>query len=321
MPFWKCTTPLSYIGWGKSTQLGYGLGLAMGAKLACPDKLCINVWGDAAIGFTGTDLETAAREQIPILSILLNNYSMAIELPIMPVATEKYRATDITGDYAAFARALGCHGERVTEAGEIVPALKRGARGDRGGAAGAGRVHHREGNADLARVRRLTEAPVAAIALPLLGQPLAHQLLADARAAAGDGAQQAAVSVAVAVDRFASVNGPPIEQGEQPVVARRRAPPRSGKPGWLTSGALMSAMRIFSPRYQKVSPSTTQVTGRRPSTGRSWPPRGRPPAAAAGADQGRRRAAASGGIAREKSPSHGAVYGPRRLGGDFRISP
>ena len=125
VPFWKSTTPHSYIGWGKSTQLGYGLGLAMGAKLACPDKLCINVWGDAAIGFTGTDLATAARENAPILSILLNNFAMAIELPIMPVATEKYRATDISGDYAAFARSLGCHGERVTEAAEIVPALKR----------------------------------------------------------------------------------------------------------------------------------------------------------------------------------------------------
>lgn len=125
VPFWKSVTPHSYIGWGKSTQLGYGLGLAMGAKLACPDKLCINVWGDAAIGFTGTDLETAAREGIPILSILLNNEAMAIELPIMPVATDKYRATDISGDYAAFARSLGCHGERVTEAAEIVPALRR----------------------------------------------------------------------------------------------------------------------------------------------------------------------------------------------------
>jgi len=125
VPFWKSTTPHSYIGWGKSTQLGYGLGLAMGAKLAFPDKLCINVWGDAAIGFTGTDLETAARDRLPILSILLNNEAMAIELPIMPEATEKYRATDISGDYAAFARALGCHGERVTQASEIVPALKR----------------------------------------------------------------------------------------------------------------------------------------------------------------------------------------------------
>lgn len=125
-PFWKSITPLSYIGWGKSTQLGYGLGLAMGAKLACPDRLCINVWGDAAIGFTGTDFETAVREKLPILSILLNNSAMAIELPEMPVATQRYRATDISGDYAAFARALGGYGERVTTPDEIIPAIRRG---------------------------------------------------------------------------------------------------------------------------------------------------------------------------------------------------
>jgi acetolactate synthase-1/2/3 large subunit len=125
-PFWKPTTPLSYLGWGKTTQLGYGLGLAMGAKLAKPDKLCINVWGDAAIGFTGMDFETAAREKIPIMSILMNNFCMAIELKVMPVSTEKYRSTDISGDYAAFARALGCYGERVESPKDIVPAIKRG---------------------------------------------------------------------------------------------------------------------------------------------------------------------------------------------------
>jgi thiamine pyrophosphate-dependent acetolactate synthase large subunit-like protein len=125
-PFWVTTQPLSYLGWGKTTQLGYGLGLAMGAKLAAPEKLCINVWGDAAIGFTGMDFETAVRERIPILSILLNNFSMAMELPIMPVSTEKYRSTDISGDYAAMARAFGAYGERVTQPGEIVPAIRRG---------------------------------------------------------------------------------------------------------------------------------------------------------------------------------------------------
>ena len=124
-PFWEPVAPLTYIGWGKTTQLGYGLGLAMGAKLAAPDKLCVNVWGDAAIGFTGMDFETAVRERIPILSVLLNNFSMAIELKVMKVATEKYRSTDISGNYADFARALGGWGERVTEPGAIVPAIKR----------------------------------------------------------------------------------------------------------------------------------------------------------------------------------------------------
>ncbi len=125
-PFWVSTEPMSYIGWGKTTQLGMGLGLAMGAKLAKPDKLCINLWGDAAIGFTGMDFETCVRERIPILSILLNNFSMAIELKVMPVSTEKYRSTDISGDYAAMARAFGGYGERVTEPGQIKAAIQRG---------------------------------------------------------------------------------------------------------------------------------------------------------------------------------------------------
>jgi acetolactate synthase-1/2/3 large subunit len=125
-PFWQAGPPLSYIGWGKTTQLGYGLGLAMGAKLARPDWLSINVWGDAAIGFTGMDFETAVRERIPILSILFNNFSMAIEIPIMPISQAKYGATDISGNYADMAKAFGGYGERVTDPGDIVAALKRG---------------------------------------------------------------------------------------------------------------------------------------------------------------------------------------------------
>ena len=125
-PFWTTDVPLSYIGWGKTTQLGYGLGLAMGAKLARPDKLCINVWGDAGIGFTGMDFETAVRENIPILSILLNNFSMAIEIPIMQVAQEKYGSTDISGNYSEMAKAFGGYGERIERPEDIVPAIERG---------------------------------------------------------------------------------------------------------------------------------------------------------------------------------------------------
>ena len=125
-PFWQSVAPLTYIGWGKTTQLGYGLGLAMGAKLAKPDALCVNVWGDAAIGFTGMDFETAVRERIPILSVLFNNFSMAIEIPIMPVSTEKFRSTDISGHYADMAKAFGGYGERVESPDQIIPAIQRG---------------------------------------------------------------------------------------------------------------------------------------------------------------------------------------------------
>ena len=68
----------------------------------------------------------ADRERIAILSILFNNFSMAIEIPIMQVSQAKYGSTDISGNYADMARSFGCYGERVTEPGQIVAAIKRG---------------------------------------------------------------------------------------------------------------------------------------------------------------------------------------------------
>jgi acetolactate synthase-1/2/3 large subunit len=58
---------------------------------------------------------------------------MAIELHIMKVSTEKYRSTDISGDYAAMAKAFGGYGERVTDPGQIIPAIKRGIEQTRNG--------------------------------------------------------------------------------------------------------------------------------------------------------------------------------------------
>ena len=118
---WTATGPLSYIGWGKTTQLGYGLGLAMGAKLLHPEKLCINLWGDGAIGMTMMDFETAVREEIPILSIQLNNFGMA-----------SYD-TPFTGNYAGVAESLGGYGERVESPAEITPAIERGIERTRNG--------------------------------------------------------------------------------------------------------------------------------------------------------------------------------------------
>ena len=80
----------------------------------------------------------------------MNNFSMAIELKVMPVSTEKYRSTDISGHYANFAQALGGYGERVTEPEEIVPAIRRGIAKDPRRHAGIARVHHRKGGRRLA---------------------------------------------------------------------------------------------------------------------------------------------------------------------------
>ncbi len=126
LPMWETTVPGSYIGWGKSTQLGYGLALVMGAKLAAPDKLCINVMGDAAIGMTGMDLETAARNRIPILTVVLNNGIMAAERDVLIVSDEKYGAMTVSGDYRKVAEGLGVAAVRVEAPSDFVPALEQG---------------------------------------------------------------------------------------------------------------------------------------------------------------------------------------------------
>ena len=124
LPFWETTAPRSYMGWGKSTQLGYGLGIIMGAKLAAPGKLCVNVMGDAAIGMTGMDIETAARNRIAILTIVFNNGIMAAERSVLGISTKKYGALTVGGNYAKVAEGLGVASRRVEKPAEIVPAIK-----------------------------------------------------------------------------------------------------------------------------------------------------------------------------------------------------
>jgi acetolactate synthase-1/2/3 large subunit len=124
LPFWETTKPHSYMGWGKSTQLGYGLGLAMGAKLACPDKICINVMGDSSFGMSGMDIETASRNDIGIITVVFNNQVMACERHVLEKSTEKFGALRVLGDYTKVAEGLNVAARRVEKPAEIVPAIK-----------------------------------------------------------------------------------------------------------------------------------------------------------------------------------------------------
>jgi acetolactate synthase I/II/III large subunit len=124
MPFWETTAAGSYMGWGKSTQLGYGLGITMGAKLAAPNKLCVNVMGDAAIGMTGMDIETAARNKIAILTIVFNNGVMGAERDVLKISDEKYGAMTVGGNYTKVAEGLNVAARRVEKPDDIVGAIK-----------------------------------------------------------------------------------------------------------------------------------------------------------------------------------------------------
>ena len=125
VPFYECLMPRGYIGWGKSTQLGTGFGLTLGAKLAKPDWDAVNVMGDAAFGMIAADIETGVRLQIPITTIVMNNGVMGGYGKFMPVATERFQANRVTGRYSDLARALGAYAETVVAPTEIIPSLRR----------------------------------------------------------------------------------------------------------------------------------------------------------------------------------------------------
>jgi acetolactate synthase-1/2/3 large subunit len=127
VPFYR-TAPKGYLGFGKSHALGCGLGLIFGAKLAAPDKLCINWMGDGAFGMVGTDFETAARNNVPTLTLVSNNFEMAVETARMTHSHGRFQTRATTGRYADMATAMGGYAERIEEPGDVGPAIERAKR-------------------------------------------------------------------------------------------------------------------------------------------------------------------------------------------------
>jgi acetolactate synthase-1/2/3 large subunit len=133
VPFYTATTPHSYVGCGKTTHLGFGIPLMIGAKMAEPDKFCLNLMGDGAFGMSGTDIETAARSGAAITTVLLNNSAMATysgptQGTIGAEAREQYGVSTMQGDYGKIAEGMGAVGLHVNKTSELAPALKEAQR-------------------------------------------------------------------------------------------------------------------------------------------------------------------------------------------------
>jgi acetolactate synthase I/II/III large subunit len=107
--------------------LGTGPGYALAAKLARPDRQVVLLLGDGALGFSGMDLDTLARHNVPVLAIVGNNGIWALEKHPMEALYGYSVAADLRPEtrYDQLAEALGCHGELVTEPHELRPAIER----------------------------------------------------------------------------------------------------------------------------------------------------------------------------------------------------
>ena len=128
VPFYIATTPHSYIGWGKTTHLGFGIPLMIGAKLADPNKFCLNFMGDGAWGMSGTDVAASVQSNLPITTVLLNNGGMATYPGGFPTAQEQYGVSHMVGNYAQITEGMGGVGIEVSKPEEVGPALKKAER-------------------------------------------------------------------------------------------------------------------------------------------------------------------------------------------------
>lgn len=126
-PFWETPVPRGYIGWGHHSIMGFSLGASMGAKLAEPGRTVVQFTGDGSFGMVGMDWETAVRNEIPILTIVINNSGLGHYFHDTPPTAA------LGGNYAKVAEALGGYGERIEKPDEIVSAIRRGLEKTRSG--------------------------------------------------------------------------------------------------------------------------------------------------------------------------------------------
>jgi acetolactate synthase I/II/III large subunit len=123
---YEALNPLGFIGFGGTSAMGWSTPAALGAKLGNPDKTVVNFTGDGSFGMTGMEIETAARNDIRTLTVILNNESLGASRETLH---DRFKGHEIgislRGDYAGVARALGAFGERIDKPADLQPALAR----------------------------------------------------------------------------------------------------------------------------------------------------------------------------------------------------
>lgn len=125
--YYKFSKPRTLLTSGGLGTMGYGLGAAIGAKLAKPEKTVINIAGDGCFRMNMNELATASRYNIPVIEVILNNHVLGMVRQWQTLFyDEHYSATTLNDkvDFVKVAEALGCRGIRVTSKEELAPALK-----------------------------------------------------------------------------------------------------------------------------------------------------------------------------------------------------
>ena len=125
--YFKYKKPRTLLTSGGLGTMGYGLGAAIGAQTANPDKQVINIAGDGCFRMNMNELATAARQNLPLIEVIVNNHVLGMVRQWQTLFYEKhYSATvlDDGVDYVKLAEAMGAEARRVTTREEFEAALK-----------------------------------------------------------------------------------------------------------------------------------------------------------------------------------------------------
>lgn len=125
--FYKYSKPRTFITSGGLGTMGYGLGASLGAKMGCPDKTVINIAGDGCFRMNMNEIATAARYNIPVIQVVINNHVLGMVRQWQTLFYGKRYSNTVLNDAVDFvklAEAMGAVGMRVTKKEEVAPAIE-----------------------------------------------------------------------------------------------------------------------------------------------------------------------------------------------------
>ena len=126
--YYKYSKPHTLLTSGGLGTMGYGLGASIGAKIGCPDKTVINTAGDGCFRMNMNEIATAARYNIPIVQVVINNHVLGMVRQWQNLFYgQRYAQTVLQDavDFVKLAEAMGAVGIRVEKKEEFTPALQK----------------------------------------------------------------------------------------------------------------------------------------------------------------------------------------------------